>query len=505
MIAKRVERRQHSSDYKRLAHYILDRRAGGQKVRDAWSTNCQAPDDFDLAIKEVTATQALNTRSKIDKSYHLVVSLAPGEDLTTEQWKEVETAFCNAIGLSGHQRICAIHADTGHVHLHIAISKIHPEKLTAIEPYYDKFKLQDSCRLLEQTYGLKPGIGDGVYIPPQEAHQGIEAFSSYVREHIAPSLLKLISEPGKKWQDAQNLCGQFGVEIRERAAGLVFAHREEKIFVKASAIDRGFSKAKLESAFGEFESSTFGAKPELIYKPVPIGRSRAVARLYEEYTSLREKEWSEYQKKSENISSERAQKLAEIKARYSKRRQEIKLDTLISNGRKRDIYRKISELMKKEVEQLYTGTLDTRSVAKSVLKTKSWRGFAHERASAGDEVALGVIRSKMPPCKDFGDGAFLGQRNNVIVAGISKEVNADGTIAYHAAGGLIVDYGDALVLKNGGSENALKAALLLARAKFGEEFKLKGPAELIERTGLHIAKSKDPERKIQNNAKDLIR
>ena len=250
MIAKRIERSQHSSNYKTLAHYILDRKASGQKVRDSWSSNCQTPDDFDLAIKEVTSTQALNTRSKIDKSYHLVVSLGPGEDLTTDQWKAVEAAFCEAIGLSEHQRISAIHSDTGHIHLHIAISKVHPTKLTCKEPYYDKLKLQDTCRQLEQAYSLRPGIGEGKRIatPAQEAHQGLEAFSTYIKENIASGLLKLLSEQGKTWKDAQDHCGQFGVEIRKRGAGLVFSHTEKAIFVKASSIDQAFSKAKLEAS-----------------------------------------------------------------------------------------------------------------------------------------------------------------------------------------------------------------------------------------------------------------
>ncbi|MDQ3231343.1 MAG: relaxase/mobilization nuclease domain-containing protein, partial [Pseudobdellovibrionaceae bacterium] len=150
MIAKRVDRKQRTSNYKTLVHYIIDRKDAGEKVRDAWSTNCASADDFDLAIKEVTFIQSLNTRSRIDKSYHLVVSLAPSEDLTRDQWREVESAFCEAIGFAEHQRICAIHEDTDHVHLHMAISKVHPKKITCVEPYYDKFKLQETCRQLEQ-------------------------------------------------------------------------------------------------------------------------------------------------------------------------------------------------------------------------------------------------------------------------------------------------------------------------------------------------------------------
>ncbi|MCX6131880.1 MAG: relaxase/mobilization nuclease domain-containing protein, partial [Proteobacteria bacterium] len=296
MIAKRIERSQHSSNYKTLAHYILDRKASGQKVRDCWSSNCQTPDDFDLAIKEITATQALNTRSRIDKSYHLVVSLAPGEDLTTDQWKAVESAFCEAIGLSEHQRISAIHSDTGHIHLHIAISKVHPTKLTSIEPYYDKFKLQDTCRQLEQTYGLRAGIceGEKIAIPAQEAHQGLEAFSSYIKDNIAGGLLKLLSEQGKTWKDAQDFCGEFGVEIRKRGAGLVFSHMEKTIFVKASSIDQGFSKAKLESKLGSFESSSFSGSPQKVYKQGPVGRDSGASGLFDEYSKLREKQWALY-------------------------------------------------------------------------------------------------------------------------------------------------------------------------------------------------------------------
>ena len=476
MIAKRVERKQHSSDYKRLAHYILDKKADGRKVREAWSTNCATPDDFDLAIKEVTATQALNTRSKIDKSYHLVISLAPGEDLTTEQWKDVETTFCSAIGLSEHQRICAIHSDTDHVHLHIAISKIHPEKLTAIEPYYDKFKLQDACRLLEQKYGLKPGIGDGLVVPPQEAHQGIEAFSTFVRDNVAANLLKLLAEPGKTWQDAQNLCGQFGIEIRERGAGLVFSHTEKNLFVKASSIDRGFSKAKLEKAFGPFERSQFNGTPEKVYQPRPLHGGKS-AKLYAEYKEIREREWADYQKTTGDLGQTRSEKLAEIKARYAKRRLEIKRDTLIAKGRKREIYRKVSEQMKKELDQLYSQTNRERGEAKDGLRAGAWRDWLRERATNGDEEALGALRVKRQQ-KDQAAafaGSFSGEgKNQTLFSGLNRQVHKDGNVEYKTAEGrIIVETGRAILVKTA-EPATIKAAFNMATALFGDSMKVSG-------------------------------
>lgn len=505
MIAKRIERSQHSSNYKTLAHYILDRKASGQKVRDSWSMNCQTPDDFDLAIKEVTATQALNTRSQIDKSYHLVVSLGPGEDLTTDQWKAVEAAFCEAIGLSEHQRISAIHSDTGHIHLHIAISKVHPTKLTCKEPYYDKLKLQDTCRQLEQAYSLRPGIGEGKRIatPAQEAHQGLEAFSTYIKENIAGGLLKLLSEQHRTWKDAQDHCGQFGVEIRKRGAGLVFSHMEKTIFVKASSIDQGFSKAKLESILGSFEGSTFNDNPQKVYRQGPVGRDSGASCLYDEYSKLREKEWAIYQEKSDSFSSDKARKLSEIKERYAKHRLEIKRDTLIARGRKREIYRKVSEQRKKELDSLFAETAESRSRLKSELKTKSWRNFTFKRASEGDETALGTLRSKFKPTIDFGEGAFLGKcPNNVMVSGLVKEIYPDGRIEYHASGGIFVDRGDAIILKKTSTEAALKAGILLAQAKFGDNFSMKGSEEFLRKFG-HITRGRKTEEPQGDKSKGL--
>ena len=75
--------------------------------------HCAVPDDFDLNIAEIVATQNLNIRTKNDKTYHLVVSLSAAEDLTEEQFKQVEQHFCKAIGLGEQQRISALrHART---------------------------------------------------------------------------------------------------------------------------------------------------------------------------------------------------------------------------------------------------------------------------------------------------------------------------------------------------------------------------------------------------------
>lgn len=502
MIAKRVPRNEgKKSSFRDLAKYILDHQGNKDesKVRSAWSTNCSVPDDFDLCIAEIVATQNLNTRSKNDKTYHLVVSLAAGEDLTDDQFKKVERRMCEAIGLGDHQRICAVHADTDHIHMHIALSKIHPELLTAIEPYYDKLKLQEVCRELEQEFGLRPGIGAGakVKLSPSEAHQGLETFAGWIRTNLEGELSRLLDQPGKDWQDAQALCGKFGLEIRERGAGLVFSHYEKKLFVKASDINRGFSKKKLEDMLGKFETSQWKGAPENVYTFGPAARTQKKDKLFAEFTEERETQSTARNVDLSRLSEVRYKRLQDIKRRYAERRLEIKRDTLIAKGRKRLIYQKISREMQKEIAEIFSDAKTRREEVWSHSKSVPWRDWVYGRAAVGDETALEILRSKLPKTEDFGLGALVGrERNDVLVSGFSRTVHRDGSIEYQAKGGSFFDKGDAIVLGTV-NESTVKAALLAARAKFGDTFEAKGSVDFMQLTGLYDKGRESGEKKGQ--------
>ena len=139
MIAKRILRPKAASDFGRLGayilgggqtpsesltpsetltartfSYILDGEEGAGRVGAVRVTNCLS-EIPDLAIKEILATQALNKRSRSDRTYHLVVSFEPGETPTPAQLDDIENELCAAIGLGRHQRISALHLDRAHV------------------------------------------------------------------------------------------------------------------------------------------------------------------------------------------------------------------------------------------------------------------------------------------------------------------------------------------------------------------------------------------------------
>jgi Relaxase/Mobilisation nuclease domain len=155
MIAKRIVREKGASDFERLGAYVLNARGGvdpaswsrlgayvldeahqGEKVAWARVTNCQS-DDAGWAVKEILATQARNTRSRGDKSYHLVVSFPQGERPTREQLADIEDRLCAALGFAEHQRVSAVHQNTDNWHMHVAISKVHPRTFRGAGPGAD--------------------------------------------------------------------------------------------------------------------------------------------------------------------------------------------------------------------------------------------------------------------------------------------------------------------------------------------------------------------------------
>lgn len=493
MIAKRVMRKGKTSSYRDLANYILDRKGGGDKVRSAWSTNCAVPDDFDFSTVEIVATQELNTRSRNDKTYHLVVSLSAGEDLTDEQFKQIEQHFCNAIGLGEHQRICAIHTDTDNIHMHIALSKVHPLSLNCIEPYYDKFSLQEACRELEQEFGLKPDVGlsPKARPGPGETHQGLESFAGYIRDNLALELSKILCSPGRSWQDVQSLSGRFGLEVREHGAGLVFSHVSKKLFVKASSIDRNFSKKKMEDILGKFEASQWKGLPEKEYRLGPAYRSAKKDKLFADFQESKSLHQKARNSELSRASELRYRNIQEIKELYAERRLEVKRDTIIAKGRKRAIYQKLSLEMKKELDEVFSDAKSRRENMQSGSKSRPWLDWVHDRAKEGDETALEILRYKLPKTEDFGLGALVGQEmSHVMVSGLSRSVHRDGSIEYRGNGEILLDRGDSIILKSL-NEDTVKTALLLAQAKFGEHFSPKGDEKFMQ---LIMQQRREPKR-----------
>lgn len=193
MISRWIARKPENDNYRRLANYIANADSAGEKCLLTWCAGCWAGDDYELSIQEVSDTQDLNTRTTKEKTYYLIVSFRPEDEvkLTPEVLKEIEVEFAKAMGFELHQWHCGVHKNTNNLHMHVAYNIIHPEKLVRHEPYRDYHTRDRVCRELERRFGLAIDNGRSVentnpkltsVAATAEAHTGQQSFDGYAKE-----------------------------------------------------------------------------------------------------------------------------------------------------------------------------------------------------------------------------------------------------------------------------------------------------------------------------------
>ena len=224
--------------WKRTADYILDTKGAttqGEKVGSYRVTNC-GTDDPAQAATIIEAIQAANKRSKADKTYHLVFSFPPGERPELDVLHAIEDELCATIGYADHQRISAVHIDTDHLHVHVAINKVHPTGLQNIEPFFDKQRLMEACERLEIKHGLQRtnhGLTEGkAYDRPDRIQLGAEReHDSRFREFLRQSYnLKIADEPeAETYNDLRALPGSGMAHGPEGYSVLLQDHARDRV------------------------------------------------------------------------------------------------------------------------------------------------------------------------------------------------------------------------------------------------------------------------------------
>jgi hypothetical protein len=79
MITKKVSMKTpEKSRFGKLISYLVNDQGKHTRVGEVTITNCVST-DLPLAVREIAATQQLNTRAQSDRTYHLLISLRAGE------------------------------------------------------------------------------------------------------------------------------------------------------------------------------------------------------------------------------------------------------------------------------------------------------------------------------------------------------------------------------------------------------------------------------------------
>ncbi len=467
-------------DWRKTADYILDKKGGGERVDAIRVTNC-ANEEPGLALAEIANVQERNTRSKTDKTYHLIVSFPPGEKPPPDQLHDIEDRLCEAIGLADHQRISAVHNDKNHFHFHVAINKVHPQTFKAITPYFDEMRLQAACIALEATHGLTPTNhqmpvpGQGKVKGPAEAMelQGKQqSLIQWVRDEAGPALLN-VQETGQGWQDLHKAAAAYGLEIKPRGAGLVITVASDKYArVKPSEIDRRLSFGALTSKWGKFQAPR-GPQPALerVYPRAPVlTRRPATAELFKEFQRDRRRALDERNTERETRREAASAWRREMSNWAAERRAAIKAMPFTVEGR-RQAYAALKRDKALAAERETARRAEERRQA-AARSLPTWQTWLQDQAARGDTVATEVLRSADHRQAELGAAVLSAenadQARHVVYQHLRPTVGRNGEITYRVAdGGRVTDQARQVRVDEV-SVAASFLALSLAADRFGD-------------------------------------
>jgi hypothetical protein len=116
-----------------------------------------------LADRELDAWRSLSLALGIlQPLVHIVVSPPAEEVVDPIRLVTIAAGVLDELGLGEHPQLLAAHADTDVLHVHCAVSVLHPLTRMPWRRFKDRFQLSKAVRKIELKHGLEPGRGDWV-------------------------------------------------------------------------------------------------------------------------------------------------------------------------------------------------------------------------------------------------------------------------------------------------------------------------------------------------------
>jgi len=475
MIAKRIEfRNANLSSFSKLVTYITNAQGKNERVGEVTISNCQSEHPSWAAI-EAEAVQDKNKRTKMDKTYHLLLSFREGDCPSPEVLKAIEARVCQKLGYGEHQRVSAVHYDTDHMHIHIAINKIHPVRFTAHEPYFDKKTLGVLCEALEKEYNLAAdnhiarNTQGEARAQDMEKAAGIESLIGWIKRGCLPELLKAGS-----WEELHKLLAQNGLKLQGRGNGLVIMD-SNGIAAKASSVSRNLSKNALEKKLGVFQPCVAQeVKIEARYEVKPVASKVDTKKLWELYQQERLQH-----KQRHMVLRDRAQQRKQRRVETAKKQAAVKRTAItLTKGRlaKTLLYHSVSESFLSEIRSIYKDYRDDTQKIYEKGKHLAWYDWLKAKAWEGNTEALEVLRHRY----DRGQlkvNSIAGEgidRINYRAGAKIETVTKRGTIHYQVAQTVLRDDGRIFRLAESVSQEVVEASLKMAVQRFGTTLAING-------------------------------
>jgi hypothetical protein len=477
--------REKDSNYERLARYLMNPQGNEIRVgQTRWSNvlswrdealvglDAETAEDIkkymhEAAIKEVQATQARNTRSKADKTIHLLISFQEGEHPDLELMNEIEDLVVKNLGFEEYQRFSAVHYDTDNPHIQIAINKIHPAKFTILEPFQSHTKMAKIASEIEQEYNIasdnhdfKKTKGEG-NAETMEKAGGMESLLTWIRLNCLPAL-----QTTKSWEEMHRILGENGLIMQRRGGGLVVG--DGKVFVKASTISRELSMKRLEANLGDFieRKENPPIQPKQQYEKKPKEKNQASEHLWGQYQQAMKKQYARRKLVTEQAKAKRDQTFTLAYGTFKNRYEILRTSQHSIIARAFIAFcRWIRSKAIREAKDRYS-----REQAAIYLSTRTitWNDWLKKEAKEGNTEALHLLQSREKN-KSI-DGLSGDEKPNVQLPKPDIVTSKGGKI-YHTG---VKEKGGKLSISGVLGEEKYRVLLTAALEKFGNVLQLNG-------------------------------
>lgn len=468
--------------FTKTAEYILDTQQHGEKVASYRIVNCVSEEPA-MAMVEIETTQAKNTRSKADKTFHAVIAFAPGETLSEAQLVAIEDRVCEALGYGEHQRISAVHHDTDHLHIHLAINKVHPETLRCFQPYYSHYKMDAVCAELEQQYGLvrTPRIGDkrqGHEAQDAEAHRGEVSLLGWIQETVRAAESDRLAA-AVDWQAFHAVLWEHGLQIRPRGAGLVVVTADGSQGVKASSVAREWSMKSLTARFGDYQSpdaTVLSETPRRTYQRQP--KHPGATGLYAQYQQQRREALEHREAAQAALQEEHQAYLSKLNAWYN---EQFTTAKAMRGLPRRERMKTLRVEKQNDLQQWRQAQAQQMKTLRDAHPLPTWPEFLTQQVLEGNTEALEVLRRLERRQTHVSAGVLeadtVAAAKQVVLKHLTPKVRRNGDLLYATQDGGLVRDGASAVRVDRESVGAAFLALSLAEARFGKAaLKVEGTA-----------------------------
>ncbi|MBL8498505.1 MAG: relaxase/mobilization nuclease domain-containing protein [Nitrosomonas sp.] len=471
------------SNFSALVQYLINPQGKSERISQISVANCYT-DELPAAVLEIQNTQDMNTRARSDKTCHLVLSFPQGERLSLESLNAIEARFCDALGFQDHQRVSVIHDDTDYQHVHIAINKIHPRRLTTHNPYYDYKIVAQVCEQIEHDYGLTKVNHETVKDEASriaqdiEARTGVESLLGWIKREVFGEI-----KQADDWQALHGILKDHGLEIKERGNGFIIVSNNG-MAVKASSVDRSLSKGNLTQRLGAYVPNEFTSVRRNVrevnrqFQPRPLQTRIDTSKLY-----------ARYQEEQKNLSQQRSAQWTRLRHTRDQLIERAKREAALKRGiikniqagrlAKKALFATAHQQFKTSMHFIKNDYREAYQSSKTRHSRRGWLDWLTFEAKNGNAEALAVLRSRRTgqfkgnqvSAKQSHDGYNI---DTGFKDGLVESITKIGTVNCRAGSTTIRDDGKRLIVLPETSRDALRDILVVAMKKYGNHLAING-------------------------------